>query len=116
MAKPNTCATTPAAAVDRLEELYARATTALADALDRYVETRKPPSPKARATFPKERLVLRSHNHLCKMRSPSPLNIHNPPPHNPVPQHDSTVQEMIPNIRGDNTRVHVYLVHPKEQS
>jgi AMP nucleosidase len=51
MAKPNTCAITPAAAVDRLEELYARATTALADALDRYVETRRPPSSKARATF-----------------------------------------------------------------
>ena len=42
---------TPAAAVDRLEELYAKATTELGKALDRYLETRRPPTPEARAAF-----------------------------------------------------------------
>jgi len=51
MAKPRNNKPTPAAAVDRLEELYSRATVALANALDRYLLTRKPPSLQARATF-----------------------------------------------------------------
>jgi AMP nucleosidase len=70
MAKPKTCTTTPAAAVDQLEELYARATSALADALDYYVATRKPPSLKARATFryPLLRVVYKDRGH------PSPIN------------------------------------------
>ena len=42
---------TPAAAVDRLEEFYAKATSELSRALDRYLETRKPPTPEARAAF-----------------------------------------------------------------
>ena len=41
----------PAAAVDRLEELYGSATTALASALDRYLATRRPPSAEVRASF-----------------------------------------------------------------
>ena len=52
---------TPAAAVDRLEALYAEATTALSTALDRYLETRKPPTQDERARFryPLLRLVYR---------------------------------------------------------
>ena len=42
---------TPAAAVDRLEELYAKATSELTRALDRYLETRRPPTPEVRAAF-----------------------------------------------------------------
>src|SRR5690606_35485433 len=38
---------TPEAAVDRLEELYDRASTALVRALDRYLETRMPPTAKS---------------------------------------------------------------------
>src|SRR5262245_59713415 len=41
----------PAAAVDRLEALYAKATSALATALDRYLATRVPPSRETRALF-----------------------------------------------------------------
>jgi AMP nucleosidase len=51
MAKTRTHRQTPADAVDRLEELYGRATSALADALDHYLDARKPPSPRVRATF-----------------------------------------------------------------
>ena len=51
MAKPRTHRQTPADAVDRLEELYGRATSALADAIDHYLDARKPPSPRVRATF-----------------------------------------------------------------
>jgi len=70
MAKPKKCTTTPTAAVDQLEELYARATSALADALDHYVASRKPPSPKARATFryPLLRIVHKDRG------NPSPIN------------------------------------------
>jgi AMP nucleosidase len=42
---------TPAAAVDRLEELYGRATSALTTSLDRYLETRKLPTASTRAGF-----------------------------------------------------------------
>jgi len=42
---------TPAAAVDRLEELYGKATSALATALDRYLDTRRPPTASTRAGF-----------------------------------------------------------------
>lgn len=42
---------TPKAAVDRLEHLYAQATAALSKALDRYIATRKPPTPAERAQF-----------------------------------------------------------------
>lgn len=51
----------PGAAVDRLEELYAAATTALAGALDRYLVDRKPPAPDVRARFryPLLRVVYR---------------------------------------------------------
>ena len=53
----------PEAAVDRLEELYARATQALSTALDRYLAARKPPSQEARAAFryPVLRVVHRDH-------------------------------------------------------
>ena len=42
---------TPVAAVDRLEELYTGAASALAEALDHYLGTGIPPSPKTRASF-----------------------------------------------------------------
>jgi AMP nucleosidase len=42
---------TAEAAIDRLEQLHAQATTALAAALDRYLSTREPPSPETRAAF-----------------------------------------------------------------
>ncbi len=52
MAKPNSLKRlTPAAAVDRLEELYAKAASALAEALDTYLSTGIPPSPETRAKF-----------------------------------------------------------------
>ncbi len=52
---------TPAAAVDRLEELYAGAASALAGALDRYLNTRAAPSRETRSKFnyPVLRLVYR---------------------------------------------------------
>src|SRR6516164_4113757 len=53
---------TPAAAVDRLEELYAEAASALAEALDAYLSTGHPPSPEMRARFhyPFLRLICRN--------------------------------------------------------
>lgn len=52
MAHPHpSIALTPAAAVDRLEELYADAVSALTAALDRFLEDRTPPSPEERAHF-----------------------------------------------------------------
>src|SRR5690606_35536820 len=42
---------TPEAAVDRLEELYDRASTALVRALARYLATRVPPTEKERQAF-----------------------------------------------------------------
>ena len=42
---------TPGEAIDRLEVIYAASTTALTDALDRYLAKRRPPSLQARATF-----------------------------------------------------------------
>lgn len=42
---------TPATAVDRLAELYGKATSSLTIALDRYLDTRKPPTASARAGF-----------------------------------------------------------------
>src|SRR5215467_13416400 len=70
MAKPQKNKPTPAAAVDRLEELYGRATVALASALDRYLLTRKPPSLQARATFryPLLQIIHAEGSH------PSPVN------------------------------------------
>ena len=52
---------TPEAAIDRLEALYGRATTALAEALDRYLVTRKPPSAEVRAQlrYPLLRVLYR---------------------------------------------------------
>jgi AMP nucleosidase len=52
---------TPAAAVDRLEELYANAASALAEALDQYLGTGIPPAPETRAKFnyPFLRLIYR---------------------------------------------------------
>src|SRR5262245_17161258 len=44
-------ARTAEAAVDRLEKLYAEATSGLSAALDRYLSVGEPPSPAARATF-----------------------------------------------------------------
>ncbi len=60
----------PANAVDRLEEIYATATAALGEALDRYLDTRRPPSPEVRARFcyPLLRLVYRD------MAQPHPLS------------------------------------------
>src|SRR5262249_8478392 len=66
MAKPQTLKRlTPVAAVDRLEELYVTATSALSAALDGYLENRKPPAPATRAEFryPLLRLAYRDHNH-----------------------------------------------------
>ena len=63
MAKPNTVKRlTPVAAVDRLEELYAKAASALAEALDAYLSTGAPPSPETRAKFhyPFLRLIYRN--------------------------------------------------------
>ncbi len=61
---------TPATAVDRLEELYAKAASALAAALDRYLDTRVPPSPEARSKFryPILRVIYRSEK---RFRSPT---------------------------------------------
>src|SRR5690606_10325572 len=42
---------TPEAAVDRLEELYAKASAARVRALDRYLDTGEPPSEKERLAF-----------------------------------------------------------------
>lgn len=42
---------TPEAAVDRLEQLYTAATSALSRALDRYIAERTPPTPAERASF-----------------------------------------------------------------
>ena len=49
----------PGAAVDRLEELYAGATSALSQSLDRYLEKRAPPGPEAHAAacYPRLRVV-----------------------------------------------------------
>ncbi len=71
MAKPHTSKPpTPAAAVDRLEELYAKAASALATALDRYLDTRTPPSPETRSRFhyPLLRVIYRNEKHT---RSPT---------------------------------------------
>ncbi len=48
---PTSRTLSPAAAVDRLEEHYAAATTALSKALDRYIATRKAPTAAERAAF-----------------------------------------------------------------
>ncbi len=71
MAKPSTSKrSAPAAAADRLEELYAKAASALAEALDRYLNTRIPPSPETRAKFhyPFLRVSYRNEKHT---RSPT---------------------------------------------
>ncbi len=58
MPKSHHKALSPRAAVDRLEELYAVATGALSKALDRYIATRKPPTPAERAHFCYPRLRI----------------------------------------------------------
>src|SRR5208337_1235253 len=66
MTKPRTSKhASPAAAVERLEELYAEAASALAAALDRYLSTRVPPSPGARSKFhyPALRVIYREEKH-----------------------------------------------------
>ncbi len=66
MTKPRTSKhASPAAAVDRLEELYAEAASELAAALDRYLNTRVPPSPGARSKFhyPALRVIYREEKH-----------------------------------------------------
>jgi AMP nucleosidase len=57
----------PEAAVDRLEQLYAKATAALTAALDRFLETGKPPSAETRAQFryPLLRIVSRNSDHIA---------------------------------------------------
>jgi AMP nucleosidase len=63
MAKPSASKPlTPSAAVDRLEELYAKAASALASALDRYLNTGTPPPAETRARFhyPLLRVVYRN--------------------------------------------------------
>ena len=84
MANPNILKRlTPVAAVDRLEELYAKAASTLADALDTYLGTGVPPSPETRAKFhyPFLRLVYRNEkpnslakpSRLCQARTPGRL-------------------------------------------
>ncbi len=71
MAKPQTVKQlTPAGAVDRLEALYANAASALATALDCYLDTGTPPSPQTRARFhyPVLRIIHRTEKHS---RSPT---------------------------------------------
>ncbi len=71
MVKPHTSKLpTPRAAVDRLEELYAKAASALAVALDRYLTTRTAPSPETRLRFhyPLLRVIYRDEKHT---RSPT---------------------------------------------
>jgi len=71
MAKPNTSKRlTPVAAVDRLEELYAKAASALAEALDAYLSAGISPSLETRAKFhyPFLRLIYRNEK---PSRSPS---------------------------------------------
>jgi AMP nucleosidase len=51
MSKISSHALTPEAAIDRLEELYKRASASLVRALDRYLDTREPPTAKERAAF-----------------------------------------------------------------
>jgi AMP nucleosidase len=66
MPKPSTSKRlTPQAAVDRLETLYADATSALATALDAYLATRKPPSAAVSAKFryPLLRVIHRDLEH-----------------------------------------------------
>ena len=66
MAKPtHTKRLTPAAAADRLEEHYDKATSELTRALDRYLASRKAPSPETRAAFryPLLRVIHRSNDH-----------------------------------------------------
>jgi AMP nucleosidase len=48
---PETSPLTPAAAIDRLEALYGEATGALSAALDRYLESRTPPTAEIRSRF-----------------------------------------------------------------
>jgi AMP nucleosidase len=58
---PKTHKLTPAAAVDRLEELYGKAASSLERALDTYLTSRKAPSPGDRATFcyPRLRVIYK---------------------------------------------------------
>ena len=74
MAKPTSPKRlTPVAAVERLEELYAKAASALAEALDRYLGARIPPSPETRARFryPFLRLTYRNERpaHATSLRA-----------------------------------------------
>lgn len=60
----------PTEAVDRLEELYSGATSALGRALDRFIETGKPPTPKERRQFRYPLLRIIHH----EQELPRPLN------------------------------------------
>ena len=51
MGKNGSRAPNPEAAIDRLEDLYARASAALVRALDHYLDTREPPTATERAAF-----------------------------------------------------------------
>ena len=51
MGKNGSRAPNPEAAIDRLEDLYGRASAALVRALDRYLDTREPPTATERAAF-----------------------------------------------------------------
>src|SRR5882724_6470120 len=61
---------TPQAAVDHLEAIYAGSCAALGRALDRYLATRKPPTPKDRAAFryPLLRVVCRHVGEAARTR------------------------------------------------
>jgi AMP nucleosidase len=61
----------PADALDRLEQLYAGAASALAAALDCYLSTRTPPSPETRAKFhyPFLRVIYRDEKHVPTRRA-----------------------------------------------
>ena len=61
---------TPSAAIDRLEEMYGAATTALAASLDRYLATRRPPSQDSRASFRYPLLRV----HYRDMAQPHPVS------------------------------------------
>src|SRR5262249_24465371 len=72
MAKPSISKTlTPAAAVDRLEEIYSKAASALASAVINYLDTRAPPSADVRSQFryPLLRVIYRNDTYA---RSSSP--------------------------------------------
>lgn len=70
MTKHPTMKLSPTDAVDRLEELYTRATSELISALDRYLDTRDPPSSEVRQGFRYPLLRLTQH----ESTRPRPVN------------------------------------------